>query len=124
MINLNCIRKKLSTSDISCDTICFEITETAAVANLASATHFIEQVKSKGCSFALDDFGSDVSSFRYLKNLPVDYVKIDGSFVTDIVDDPIDYAMVRSINEIAQLMGKNRLQNLSKMMKYWRSCAQ
>lgn len=106
---LDFVLKKLSISEISCHTICFEITETAAVANLASATHFIEQVKSQGCSFALDDFGSGVSSFRYLKNLPVDYVKIDGSFVKDIADDPINYAMVRSINEIAQLMGKKTI---------------
>ena len=89
--------------------ICFEITETAAVANLSSATEFIEKVKTKGCTFALDDFGSGVSSFKYLKNLPVDYVKIDGAFVRDIADDPIDFAMVRSINEIAQLMGKQTI---------------
>lgn len=100
---------KLDASNIQCHTICFEITETAAVANLSSAIHFIEQVKAKGCSFALDDFGSGVSSFTYLKNLPVDFVKIDGSFVKDIADDPIDCAMVRSINEIAQLMGKKTI---------------
>jgi len=88
---------------------CFEITETAAILNLANASQFIKTLKALGCSFALDDFGSGLSSFAYLKSLPVDFVKIDGFFVKDIVTDPVDLAMVKAINDMAHAMGKQTI---------------
>jgi len=83
----------------------FEVTETSTITNLQKAQHFIEQVSSLGCRFALDDFGSGMSSFGYLKHLPVDFLKIDGEFVRDIMRDPIDLSMVKTINEVAHIMG-------------------
>jgi diguanylate cyclase (GGDEF)-like protein/PAS domain S-box-containing protein len=93
-------------SGLDATKICFEITETAAVASFSQANRFIKSLKELGCKFSLDDFGTGLSSFGYLKHFPVDYLKIDGSFVRGILTDPIDREMVRSINEIGHLTGK------------------
>jgi diguanylate cyclase (GGDEF)-like protein len=89
--------------------IIFEVTETAAIANITAATSFMLTLRGRGFRFSLDDFGSGLSSFTYLKKLPVDFLKIDGAFVRDILSDPVDYAMVRSINELGQLLGKETI---------------
>ena len=89
--------------------VCFEITETAAIANFSQAKRFIQALRDLGCKFALDDFGTGLSSFSYLRQFPVDYLKIDGSFVRGMVNDTIDREMVRSINEIGHLTGKKTI---------------
>ena len=85
--------------------ICFEITETAAISNLARVIHFMQSLKALGCKFSLDDFGSGLSSFTYLKNLPVDFLKIDGQFIRNVADDSVDESMVKAISEVGQAMG-------------------
>lgn len=100
------IREKINAAQIDPHALTFEITETAAISNLAAAIEFIRQLKDIGCQFALDDFGSGFSSFTYLKHLPVDKLKIDGSFVQNIVHTTVDQAMVRSMNQVAHALGK------------------
>ena len=99
----------LNAYNIDPSMICFEITETTAIKNQDKAIHFINELKDLGCLFALDDFGSGISSFSYLKTLPVDYVKIDGSFIKNICNDEIDLDMVKSINDIVHKMGKSTI---------------
>jgi EAL domain-containing protein (putative c-di-GMP-specific phosphodiesterase class I) len=102
---LDFILERITGSKVSPDQLCFEITETSAIVNLSRAMQFIIALKQHGCRFSLDDFGSGLSSFGYLKNLPVDYLKIDGCFVRDIADDPMDRALVESINQIGHVLG-------------------
>lgn len=102
---LRFIQTEVENFELSAQHICFEITETAVIANMSHAIDFITAMKKIGCKFALDDFGSGLSSFSYLKKLPVDYLKIDGEFIRDIVNDPMDRAIVAAINNIGHEMG-------------------
>lgn len=103
---LNLITKLLrKNAKLKKECICFEITETAAIANMNRAIEFISDIKQMGCKFSLDDFGSGLSSFSYLKNMPVDNLKIDGTFIRDIHTDPINKAFVESIHNISKKMG-------------------
>lgn len=97
--------EQFSTYQIPPEIICFEITETVAIANLSKAASLIWKFKELGCRFALDDFGSGMSSFAYLKNLPVDFIKIDGNFIKNIVENPVDVVMVEAITKIGHVMG-------------------
>ncbi|MEX5558352.1 EAL domain-containing protein [Pseudomonas rhodesiae] len=106
---LGFLHEKFETYRIAPEMICFEITETSAIANLGSAIRFINELKALGCHFSLDDFCAGMSSFAYLKHLPVDFLKIDGSFVKDMLDDPINRAMVEVINHIGHVMGKRTI---------------
>ena len=103
---LNLITTKLrKNKQLKKELICFEITETAAIANMSKATEFIANVKQMGCKFSLDDFGSGLSSFSYLKNMPVDNIKIDGIFIREIHNDPTNKIFVESIHNISKIMG-------------------
>jgi diguanylate cyclase (GGDEF)-like protein len=102
---LEFILGELAASTVPPEMICFEITETAAITNLADATEFIRVLKQTGCKFALDDFGSGLSSYAYIQKLPVDFIKIDGIFVRNLATNDQDKALVKSINELAHFMG-------------------
>jgi len=99
------VQQELSRTAIDAKALNFEITETAAVGNFSRAIRFIETFRARGCEFYLDDFGSGMSSFSYLKDLPVDYLKIDGAFIKSMETDSVDYAMVSAINHLAHVMG-------------------
>jgi len=99
------IQKMFERYHVPFQSICFEVTETAAVSNLTTALKFLKTMRKLGCKFSLDDFGSGLSSFSYLQNLPVDYLKVDGAFVRDIDVNMVNRAMVKSINEISHVMG-------------------
>ncbi|MEE9335416.1 MAG: EAL domain-containing protein [Granulosicoccaceae bacterium] len=100
------VEAALDSTGVPPNKVCFEVTETAAISSLDAALQFMLILKKRGCLFSLDDFGSGLSSFAYLRSLPVDYLKIDGVFVRDILDDETDLAMVRAINEIGHVLGK------------------
>jgi diguanylate cyclase (GGDEF)-like protein/PAS domain S-box-containing protein len=102
---VNYVLQELADGQVPPERVCFEITETAAISNLAHAAHLITTLKDSGCRFALDDFGRGLSSLTYLKRLPVDYIKIDGSFIRDMVDDAVDCAMVEAVNKLSHRMG-------------------
>jgi diguanylate cyclase (GGDEF)-like protein len=106
---LETITNALQRFDVPPTAVTFEITETVAIAHLGTAVEFLTRLRNLGCQTALDDFGVGYSSFAYLKDLPVDYVKIDGSFVRDIPRDTLQHAMVRSMNDIAHAMGKQTI---------------
>ncbi|MBC7984749.1 MAG: EAL domain-containing protein [Candidatus Obscuribacterales bacterium] len=96
---------ELQTHDLTPGAVCFEITETAAIASLANVVYFMRELKARGCLFSLDDFGSGLSSFMYLKNLPVDYLKIDGQFIQHVTTDRVDRSMVEAIRQVGHAMG-------------------
>ena len=100
------VREQLSLFRLPPEVFCFEITETVAISNFSAALHLIRELRGMGCQFALDDFGSGLSSFSYLKSLPVDYLKIDGTFVHDLRQDQFNRTLVANINDIGHLLGK------------------
>jgi EAL domain-containing protein (putative c-di-GMP-specific phosphodiesterase class I) len=102
---LDFVINELKSQQLPAGAICFEITETAAISNLSRVIYFMQALKKLGCKFSLDDFGSGLSSFTYLKNLPVDYLKIDGQFIRHVAENSVDESMVRAIREVGHAMG-------------------
>ena len=103
------IKQKLEMTGVRAERLTFEITETAAVENYKQTRSMINHIRALGCRFALDDFGAGFCSFNYLKTFPVDYVKIDGQFISNLVDDETDQMLVRSMHQIANKMGKKTI---------------
>jgi len=103
--NADLFISKIQRSGVAPAKLCFELTETATIANLSSASDFMHKLAEVGCRFSIDDFGSGLSSFAYLRKLPVDFLKIDGLLVKGILDDATDYTLVKSINEMSKSMG-------------------
>ncbi len=101
--------EQISEFGVGTSRICFEITETGAIENLNKAVDFVRTLRNIGCKFSLDDFGTGLASYSYLRELPVDYVKIDGTFITDILSNETDYAMARSINDLAHFLGQETI---------------
>ena len=99
------LKRQFELHEVPPSTICFELTETAALRSVSQARGFIRTLGELGCSFALDDFGSGLSSYAYLRELPVQYLKIDGGFVHNMHLDPVNYALVASINQVAHVLG-------------------
>ena len=106
---LRFIIDKMDETGVAPESVVFEITESTAITNITAATSFMLTLKGCGFRFSLDDFGSGLYSFTYLKKLPIDFLKIDGTYIRDVLSDPVDYAMVRSINELGQLLGKETI---------------
>lgn len=102
---LNYVISRFDTFGVAPEQVCFEITETAAISHMVGARHFIEKLSDIGCRFALDDFGSGMASFSYLRNLPVHFIKIDGSFVRSMLGNSLDHGMVETINRLGHEMG-------------------
>lgn len=102
---LEFIVEQIERTGCPADKLCFEITETAAVSNLHRAVQMIEALRDRGCRWALDDFGSGMASYRYLSELPVDYIKIDGKIVAEMLSSPLSWTMVQSIHQLAHVMG-------------------
>ena len=105
----NFVHERITSTDFDREKLCFEITESESINNIDSSVEFIEKMRKIGIRFSLDDFGTGVSSFSYLKKLPVDFIKIDGQFVENMTKDPVDYATVRSIQDVARLLGKQTI---------------
>jgi EAL domain-containing protein (putative c-di-GMP-specific phosphodiesterase class I) len=103
------VLEQISEFGVGTSKLCFEITETGAIENLNKAADFIRTLRNIGCTFSLDDFGTGMASHQYLRELPVDNVKIDGMFIRDMASNPNDYAMVRSINDLAHFLGQKTI---------------